>query len=149
MLMRDPAVVFGASDAGAHFQMFCGAGDTTLLLARHVRERGDLSLEAAVHGLTGRQAALLGLKDRGVLRPGAIADIVIFDLQELAWLPEVTVRDVPGGVVRFRRPPGGYRHTLVAGEIVQSHGQSLDVLPGRFLAAQDHAPAVLEAKTYA
>ncbi len=131
--------LLGASDAGAHFQAFCGAGDTTLLLTRHVRERGDLSVEAAIHGLTGRQAALMGLKDRGIIREGAVADLVIFALDELHWRPEILVNDVPGGVARLRRPPGGYRATIVAGEIVQQHGVAIDVLPGRFLGAADMA----------
>jgi N-acyl-D-aspartate/D-glutamate deacylase len=84
---------------------------------------------------------MLGLRDRGVLRPGAAADMVIFDLAELQWLPETLVRDVPGGVARLRRPPGGYRYTILAGEIVQAHGRSVDILPGRFLGASDRCAA--------
>jgi N-acyl-D-aspartate/D-glutamate deacylase len=140
-LLRDDAVIVGASDAGAHFQAFCGAGDTTLLLTRHVRERGDLTIEQAVRGLTGRQAQLLGLKDRGVVRVGAIADLVIFDLAELQWLPDTLVRDVPGNIARLRRPPGGYRYTIVGGEIVQANGRSIDALPGCFLGAADRCRA--------
>jgi N-acyl-D-aspartate/D-glutamate deacylase len=134
-LLREPAVMFGASDAGAHFQAFCGAGDTTLLLTRHVRERGDLTIEAAIRGLTGRQAELMGLRDRGLIRPGAVADLVIFKLEELEWRRDVMVRDVPGNVARLRRPWGGYRYTILGGEVVQAHGQPVDVLPGRFLGA--------------
>ena len=59
-LMTDPRIVISSSAAGAHVQMMCAAGDTTLLLTRHVRERGDLTLEAAVHQLTGRQADVFG-----------------------------------------------------------------------------------------
>jgi N-acyl-D-aspartate/D-glutamate deacylase len=136
-LLREPAVLFGASDAGAHFQAFCGAGDTTLLLTRHVRERGDLTIEAAIRGLTGRQAELMGLRDRGYIRPGAIADIVIFKLEELEWRRDEMVRDVPGNIARLRRPWGGYRYTILGGEIVQAHGRSVDVLPGRFLGADE------------
>ena len=54
------------SDAGAHLQMMCATGDTTLLLTRHVRDRGDLTVEQAVHKLTGRQAEAVR-----VHRPGA------------------------------------------------------------------------------
>lgn len=139
----DPAVVAGllcaeetlvsASDAGAHIAMFDGAGDTTLLLTRHVRERGDLSLEHAVQRLSAEPARLLGLADRGLLRVGALADIAVFDLSALAWRPEVRVRDVPGGRPRFRRPPGGFRYTLVNGEVVQQEGVATDALPARFL----------------
>src|SRR5262249_4182820 len=55
-LLASPVAFVSGSDAGAHLQMFCASGDATLLLTRFVRERGDLSLEAAVHALTGRQA---------------------------------------------------------------------------------------------
>ncbi len=62
-------VLISSSDAGAHVQMMCAAGDTTLLLTRHVRERGDFTVEQAVHELTGKQAEVLRLHDRGVVEP--------------------------------------------------------------------------------
>ena len=68
-LLDDDATLVGGSDAGAHALMFCGAGDTTLLLTRHVRERNDLTLERAVHKLTGLAAHAFGIRDRGVLAP--------------------------------------------------------------------------------
>lgn len=136
-LLRDPATVISASDAGAHTNMFCAAGDSTLLLTRHVRDRGDLTIEQAVHELTGRQAQLFGFADRGVITPNAAADITVFDLNELSWDLEIMVNDVPGGLSRFRRPPGGYRHTLVNGEIVDTSGEWPGTLPGRFLGPSD------------
>src|SRR5262249_40382615 len=54
--LLDDNVLISSSDAGAHVQMLCASGDTTLLLTRHVRDRGDLSIERAIHELTGRQA---------------------------------------------------------------------------------------------
>ena len=50
--------------------MMCGAGDSTLLLTEHVRDRGDLTVEAGVHQLTGRIADVFGIHDRGVVRAG-------------------------------------------------------------------------------
>jgi len=132
-IANDPAIVFGASDAGAHLQMFCGCGDSTLLLTRHVRERPDMTLEAAVHGLSGKLAKLLGLRDRGVLRPGAVADINVFALESLQWLPEVPEADPPGGVPRLRRPAGGYLCTMVGGRLASMQGQPQDSLNGRFV----------------
>ena len=70
-LILDPTTVVGASDAGAHLQMMCGAGDSTLLLTEHVRDRGDLTVEGAVHQLTGRLADAFGIRGRGVLRARA------------------------------------------------------------------------------
>ncbi len=122
------------SDAGAHLQMFCAAGDATLLLTRHVRERGDMTLEAAVHALTGRQAEVLGLGDRGVLAPGKAADVVVFALDELHYGPERLVNDLPGGGARLTRDPGGYRYTIVNGEPVQQAGKATGALPAHWLA---------------
>ena len=133
-ILTNPVAFISGSDAGAHLQMFCAAGDATLLLTRYVRERGDMSLEAAVHGLTGRQAEILGLPGRGVLAEGKAADIVVFALQELEYGAERLVEDVPGGRSRLTRDPGGYRYTIVAGEVVQQHGKATGALPARWLA---------------
>ena len=110
--IRDATTVIGASDAGAHLQMMCGAGDTTLLLTRHVRDRSDLSLEAAVHQLTGRPAEAFGLPGRGVFwRPACAGDLVVFALDELHYDHDLFVHDLPGGAPRLTRPPGGFRVT--------------------------------------
>jgi N-acyl-D-amino-acid deacylase len=132
-ILGSPATLVSGSDAGAHLQMFCAAGDTTLLLTRHVAERGDLTLEQAVHELTGRQAAFLGLADRGVLAPGKSADIVIFALDELRYLDQVQAHDVPGGRPRLTRAPGGYRYTIVNGTVVQENGTPTGALPASWL----------------
>ena len=87
-LLTSPVAFVSGSDAGAHLQMFCAAGDATLLLTRYVRDRGDIAIETAVHALTGRQAELLGIGDRGVLAPGKAADIVVFALEELVYGPQ-------------------------------------------------------------
>jgi len=121
-LLADPDNIVGSSDAGAHFQMLCAAGDTTLLLTRHVRDRGDLTLEAAVRELTGKQSDLFGFRDRGYLRPGLAADLTVFALDELHWDDDVFVTDQPGGARRLRRPEGGYRYTIANGEVTQEGG---------------------------
>jgi N-acyl-D-amino-acid deacylase len=117
-----PLSLVSNSDAGAHLNMFCGAGDGTLLLTRFVRDRHDLSIEQAVHELTGRQAEVLGLEGRGVLTPGAWADITVFDVEELHWLEPTIEADLPGGGTRLRRPEGGYRYTVANGVMTQEHG---------------------------
>ena len=129
-LIADPTTVVGASDAGAHLQMMCGAGDCTLLLAEHVRERGDLTIEAAVHQLTGRIAAAFGLDRRGVIDVGNAGDLVVFALDELSYEPESFVHDLPGGAPRFTRPAGGYRATIVSGVVTQEDGVATGARPG-------------------
>ncbi len=131
--LTHPASLLGNSDAGAHLQMMCATGDSTLLLTRHVRDRGDLSVESAVHQLTGRQAAAFGLTDRGELRVGAIGDLTVFNLDELSWDTDVFVDDLPAGGRRLRRPAGGYRYTAIAGDVTQQDGTITEARPGRFL----------------
>ena len=63
--LAHPASVMANSDAGAHLQMMCAIGDTTLMLTRHVRDRGDLTVEQAVHRMTGQPAELFGFACRG------------------------------------------------------------------------------------
>jgi N-acyl-D-amino-acid deacylase len=133
----DPAVLISSSDAGAHSQMLCASGDSTLLFTRHVRERGDLTLEQAVHELTGRQAEVFGFRDRGVIEPGAIADLAVFALDELHYDVDVFVDDLPGGGSRLRRPEGGYRATVVDGTPVQLGGELTGRLPGRVISSAD------------
>lgn len=128
-LLTDPTTVVGASDAGAHLQMMCGAGDTTLLLTDHVRDRGDLSVEAAVHQLTGRLATAFGIPDRGIVAPGCAGDLVVFALDELSYRPDSFVHDLPGGAPRLTRPPGGYRATAVAGVVTQECGTTTGARP--------------------
>ncbi len=65
-----PASVIADSDAGAHLQMMCAIGDTTLTLTRHVRDRADLSIEQGVHQMSGRLAELFGFTGRGRVREG-------------------------------------------------------------------------------
>jgi N-acyl-D-amino-acid deacylase len=133
--LADPAVLISSSDAGAHMQMLCASGDTTLLLTRHVRDRGDFTLEAAVHELTGRQAEVFGFTGRGVVAPGHAADLTVFALDELHYDDDEFVHDLPKQGTRLRRPEGGYRATVVDGVPVQVGGQLTGALPGRVIAA--------------
>jgi len=135
--LADPAVIISSSDAGAHAQMLCASGDSTLLFTRHVRERSDFTLERAVHELTGRQASLFGFTDRGHVAPGAIADLTVFALDELHYDDDVFVNDLPGGGARLRRGEGGYRATIVDGVPTQLNGVMTGELPGRMLSSAD------------
>ena len=128
--LADPNVLISSSDAGAHAQMLCASGDTTLLLTRHVRDRGDLTLERAVYELTGHQAEVFGFQRRGVIAEGNVADLVVFALDELHYDADGFVRDLPKNGARLRRPEGGYRATIVSGTPTQLNGTSTGALPG-------------------
>ena len=137
-LIADATTVVGASDAGAHLQMMCGAGDSTLLLTEHVRDRGDLTVEQGVHQMTGRIAEVFGIRDRGVLAPGRAGDVAVFALDELDYRADRTVHDLPGGAPRLTRPPGGFRATAVAGVVTQEGGVATGARPGGPLALSEH-----------
>jgi len=133
--LADPAVLVSSSDAGAHMQMLCASGDTTLLLTRHARERDDFTLEQAVHELTGRQVEAFGFHGRGSVTEGSIADLVVFALDDLHYDRDEFVQDLPNGGARLRRPEGGYRATIVDGVPVQLDGALTGALPGRVISS--------------
>jgi N-acyl-D-aspartate/D-glutamate deacylase len=112
----------GASDAGAHIAQFCGAGDTCYMLSKHVRERGDMTLERAIYRMTHEVAEAWGISDRGLLKEGLAADVVIFDLDGIDRGEEVFVHDVPGDANRYIRHPRGVEKVLVNGAIVVDEG---------------------------
>ena len=131
--LRSVDYLSGASDAGAHIQMFSGAGDSTYVLAHLARDEALLPLEAAVHAVTGRPARYFGIPDRGVVAPGAVGDLAVFELDALQNGAEHRVFDVPAGGWRYTREPGGYRATIVAGVPTWLDGGPTGARPGTML----------------
>jgi N-acyl-D-amino-acid deacylase len=129
-LLDHPLCHFGASDAGAHITQFCGTGDTTHLLEYYVRESGQMTIERAVHRMTGELASAWGLNDRGTLEVGKAADLALFDRDTIACLPEEFVNDFPGEANRYVRRSEGYRAVVVNGEVVYENGAYTEARPG-------------------
>lgn len=129
-LLDHPLCHFGASDAGAHITQFCGTGDTTHLLEYYVRDSRQMTLERAVHRMTGELARDWNLTDRGTLEVGKAADLALFDLDTVACLPEEFVNDFPGEANRYVRRSKGYHAVVVNGEVVYEHGAYTDARPG-------------------
>lgn len=121
-VLCDPNTLVAASDVGAHVQMMAAQGDPTLMITRHVMERGDLSLEAAIRRLTAEPAEFLGMKDRGVLEVGRRADLAIIDLEQLCYLPQQLSETLLQGAAHFTRPAKGIRATIVDGVATQIDG---------------------------
>jgi N-acyl-D-amino-acid deacylase len=130
-LINHPLCHFGASDAGAHITQFCGTGDTTHLLEHYVRETGQLTLERAVHRMTGEVARDWGLNDRGRLEVGLAADVVVFDPASVTVGDEEFVDDFPGEARRYVRRSAGYSAVLVNGAVAYQDGAYTDVLAGQ------------------
>ena len=130
-LLDHPLLHFGASDAGAHVTQFCGTGDTTHLLEHYVRDTRQMTLERAVHRMTGELAADWGLRDRGTIAPGKAADLVLFDPAKVACRREEFVHDFPGEANRYVRRGSGYAAVIVNGEVVLQDGEYTGARPGR------------------
>jgi N-acyl-D-amino-acid deacylase len=129
ILNYDNAIV-GLSDGGAHVQFHGGYGYSTRLLGHWVREQGVMSLEKAVRRLTFDSASVLGIFDRGLLRPGMAADITIFDPDTVNTREEDIVHDFPAGGWRFRELADGVPYTIVNGQVIQEEGRLTGALPG-------------------
>ena len=131
--LREPRTLTNINDSGAHLQLFSGAGEHLYLFTHYVRDAGLLTIEEAVHALTGRTAGFFGLADRGVIAPGRVGDLVVFALDEIELRREERAFDVPHGTWRFTRPPAGVRATIVAGTPTWLDGGPTGARPGRVL----------------
>jgi N-acyl-D-aspartate/D-glutamate deacylase len=132
-ILNYPNAIIGLSDGGAHVQFQSGFGFSTRLLSEWVREKKIMSLETAVRRLTFESASTFGLYDRGLLRPGMVADIVIFDPDTVKPLPLEVVHDFPTGAKRIKEPAQGIHMTIVNGEVLLEDGKHTGALPGRVL----------------
>jgi N-acyl-D-aspartate/D-glutamate deacylase len=130
---QDPRTVIGASDAGAHLDMIDTFAFSTQVLENGVRKRGLISLEAAVHQLTEVPAGLVGLRERGLLRAGFHADIVVFDARTIASEATHTRFDLPGGAGRLYAGAIGVAHVLVNGREIIRGGKFTGAYAGTLL----------------
>ncbi len=136
-LLADPHCVIALSDAGAHASQLCDACYATHLLGYWVREKGTLTLEQAVHGLTQRPAELFGIADRGLLAEGRPADLVVFDPATVGAGSLRRVHDMPAGADRLVAAASGIDAVIVNGIVIRRAGQDALAadgrLPGRLL----------------
>ena len=114
-LLKDPNASIGLADAGAHLFLFCDADYGLHLLGRWTRERRDFSLEQAVATLTGAQAKVYGIRERGLLQPGYHADLLLFDPERVGRGKKRRVHDLPAGASRLIRNPVGVEGIWVNG----------------------------------
>ncbi len=132
-MLRSPATITGISDAGAHLHTLCGVDYPTYLLSRWVRQKQAFSLEEAVKTLTSVPAGLAGLQGRGVVRPGASADLCIFDPETVAPAPLEVWHDLPGGESRHVKRAAGMHWVIVNGEVLLQQGEPSGASPGQVL----------------
>jgi N-acyl-D-aspartate/D-glutamate deacylase len=132
-VLLDERVVVGASDAGAHLDIGTAFAYATKLLAEGVRERGIMTLEQAVQQLAQVPAELYGLTDRGELRKGAAADLVIFDAHRVDRGTIESRADLPGDASRLYAEAEGIESVLVGGAEIVRHGELTGASPGKVL----------------
>jgi N-acyl-D-aspartate/D-glutamate deacylase len=130
-VLRSASTLPGSSDAGAHLTSYCGADFSTRLLCDYVPE--VLSLPEAVRRLSTIPAALYGFADRGAVRSGAVADLVIWDPAALGVGATRWLEDFPAGGGRFAVESRGYRALIVNGGIVREDDRDTGSRPGRVL----------------
>ena len=132
-LMKLPRAVVTFSDSGAHVSQLMDSSLQTHLLAYWVRQREAFTLEAAVRMLTLVPATQWGFHDRGLLRVGMAADMMVFDPDTIAAeMPEV-VHDLPAGAKRLIQKTRGIMATVVNGDVLLREGKHTGALPGRLL----------------
>jgi N-acyl-D-amino-acid deacylase len=132
-LMRHPRTVVTFSDSGAHVSQIMDASLQTHVLSHWVRARQAFTLEQAVRMLSFEPATHWGFVDRGLVREGMAADLIVFDPDTVAAeMPEV-VRDLPAGARRLVQRSRGFAATVVNGEVLLRDGKHTGALPGRLL----------------
>ncbi len=126
-------VLLGGSDAGAHLDRMLGSPYPTRFLADTIRGRRLVSLERAVQLITDVPARLFGLRDRGQLREGAYADVVIFDPETVNSGPARRVYDLPGDSLRLISSSSGVTSVFVNGTPSIADGEPTGALTGTVL----------------
>ena len=132
-ILKSPITLVGQSDAGAHLVYHAGYGYATRFLGYWVREKAVMPLEEAIRKLTFMVASVFGLYDRGLVRPGMAADLVLFDPQTVRECEPEMVNDLPGGEKRLIQRAIGVKTTMVNGAILVQDGEHTGAFPGRVL----------------
>jgi N-acyl-D-aspartate/D-glutamate deacylase len=120
-LLNDPHSLVSLSDAGAHLTFFNDAGFGLHLLGHWARDLGLMTMTQAVHKLTAQPAKVLGLKDRGHLKVGFAADLMLFDPKTVGRGPKHRVFDLPGGAARLNTLATGVQGVWVNGQLIADH----------------------------
>jgi N-acyl-D-aspartate/D-glutamate deacylase len=132
-MMKHPRSVITFSDSGAHVSQIMDSSLQTHLLSYWVREKQAMTLEEAVKQITYNTATLWGLHDRGLVREGMAADLVVFDANTIgARMPDV-VHDLPARAKRLKQTADGILNTVVNGEILLTNDEHSGAVPGRLL----------------
>src|SRR5262245_42743920 len=148
-LLTSPYTVIGQSDGGAHVVFRTDYSYSTYLLSHWVRDRGIMSLEEAIRKLTFVPASLFGLFDRGLVRPGMAADLMVFDPETIGPLEPGEAQDLPGGATRRKQLAQGIEWTVVNGQVLLEKGEHAGVYPGKVARNLSRAQAMAASQSTA
>ncbi|MBT3332345.1 MAG: amidohydrolase family protein [Rhodospirillaceae bacterium] len=132
-IMKHPRSVVTFSDSGAHVSQIMDSSLQTHLLSHWVRERQEFSLEQAVRMITYDTATSWGFHDRGLLREGMAADIVVFDPERITPQMPTVEHDLPAGAQRLKQLADGIAATIINGQVVLRDNVHTGALPGQLL----------------
>ena len=132
-MLKSPHSLATFSDSGAHVCQEMGSSLQTHLLSYWVRTKQAFTLEEAVRMLTFDNASAWGMHDRGLLRPGFMADIVVFDETTVRPRLPTVQHDLPGGARRLVQKADGIAATVVNGAITLRNGESAGAHPGQLI----------------
>jgi N-acyl-D-aspartate/D-glutamate deacylase len=136
-LITDKNTVIGLSDAGAHASQLCDAGLPTYLLGHWVREKQVIAFEEAIRMLSSRPAEVFGISDRGLLKEGRPADVLVVDPQTVHCGKLDRVYDQPAGQDRLIAEAFGIESVIVNGTLLRQQGEDQvdpkGELPGQLL----------------
>jgi N-acyl-D-aspartate/D-glutamate deacylase len=148
-MMVHPNTLSGLSDGGAHVGAICDVSLPTYMLTHWCRDRSRgarLDLVEVIRAQTRDTAEAVGLKDRGVLKPGYLADVNVIDFDRLQLRPPHMVYDLPTGARRLMQEADGYVATIKSGAVIYRDGQPTGALPGKLVRGRTPAPARLAAE---
>ena len=146
-IWSDPRAMVGGSDAGAHLDRMCGSNYPTAFLGDCLRGRKLVPVEKAVQMMTGQPAALFGLRERGLVRQGFAADLLVFDPETVGSEPARLVHDLPGGTPRLYAGSYGVVRVLVNGTEIVRDGEPTGAVPGTLLRSGRDTASVVPAAT--
>ena len=132
-MLENPRSLATFSDSGAHVCQEMGSSLQTHLLSYWVRAKQAFTLEEAVRMLTFNNASAWNMHDRGLLRPGFAADIVVFDEATVKPQLPTVQHDLPGGARRLVQKADGIAATVVNGAVTLREGEPTGAHPGQLI----------------
>ena len=132
-MMKHPRSVVTFSDSGAHVSQIMDSSLQTHIFSHWVRQKQAFTLEEAVRLVTYDTATHWGFHDRGLIREGMAADLVVFDPDTIgARMPEV-VSDLPASARRLKQTANGIAATVVNGQVLLRNNEPTGATPGRLI----------------